>query len=245
MTPNDPLFLLQWYLENVGQAGGTPGIDINVVKVWDDYTGAGVRIGVFDEDGETEGPNARPDLIASYDPTLQPIVNGQVHSGQPVDNTPGEGGDNHGTAVAGIIAASGNNNLGVVGIAFGARFGTVKMLGAGGDDPIEGPLLHQLLLTQTSFDVVNHSWGNNLPFLPYPDEFETPAIFGRGGLGTIVIKSAGNERTQTTELNEDGSTNVLPPRDANDEPLNVSRHAIAVGAILNSGFVTDYSTPGT
>src|SRR5262249_2373308 len=131
MIPNDPLFPLQWYLKNTGQEGGTPGIDINVEKVWDDYNGAGVTVGVYDDGVETEGPNAQPDLVANYDPALQPIVNGVPLNGQPIDNTPGNDGDNHGTAVAGIIAASTNNNLGVAGIAFGAKFGTVKFLGAG------------------------------------------------------------------------------------------------------------------
>ena len=36
MTPNDPLFPLQWYLKNTGQFGGTPGIDINVVFIGTD-----------------------------------------------------------------------------------------------------------------------------------------------------------------------------------------------------------------
>ena len=129
MTPNDPLFPLQWYLKNTGQAGGTAGIDINVEKVWDDYNGAGVTVGVYDDGVETEGANAHPDLVANFDPALQPPpINGVPVIGQPLNNAPGGAGDSHGTAVAGIIAASTNNGLGVAGIAFGAKFGTVKYL---------------------------------------------------------------------------------------------------------------------
>lgn len=47
-TPNDPLFQYQWGLQNTGQSGGTPGVDINVLPVWPQYTGAGVRVGVVD-----------------------------------------------------------------------------------------------------------------------------------------------------------------------------------------------------
>ena len=89
MTPNDPLFPLQWYLKNTGQAGGTPGIDINVEKVWDDYNGAGVTVGVYDDGVETEGPNAHPDLVERYDPALEPLfLNGSVN-GQPLSDQPG------------------------------------------------------------------------------------------------------------------------------------------------------------
>ena len=41
MIPTDPLFD-QWHLENTGQLGETVRLDINVVDVWDDYTGAGI-----------------------------------------------------------------------------------------------------------------------------------------------------------------------------------------------------------
>ena len=65
--------------------------------------------------------------------------------------------------------------------------------------------------------------------------FEAASWSGRAGLGTIILKAAGNER-------RDVNNEVF--RDANDETANVSRHAVAVGAILHTGFVTAYSTPG-
>ena len=234
MTPNDPLFPLQWYLKNTGQVvGSIPGIDINVEKVWDDYNGTGVTVGVYDDGVET----AHPDLVANYNPALQPTIvfNGVpvTLNGQPVDNTPGFTGDNHGTAVAGIIAASTNNGLGVAGIAFGAKFGTVKILKA----PVSGPTFDQLLDTLANFDVTNHSWGTGSSFeaQTYDVPFEDAAEDGRGGLGTIILKAAGNERL---------NVNNEVFRDANDQVPNISRHAVAVGAILNTGFVTAYSTPG-
>jgi subtilisin family serine protease len=236
MTPNDPLFPLQWYLKNTGQVvGSTPGIDINVEKVWDDYNGAGVTVGVYDDGVETEGPIAHPDLVANYSPALEPLfLNGSVN-GQPVSV-----GDNHGTAVAGIIAASTNNDLGVAGIAFGAKFGTVKVLG----NPDTAPSFNALLTTLNNFDVTNHSWGETsaFSFTGHEDLFEAAAWSGRGGLGTIILKAAGNERFID---NSEDPPKLVIDRDANDETANVSRHAVAVGAILNTGFVADYSSPGT
>ncbi len=117
--PNDPLFNLQWFLKNTGQAGGTPGIDINVETAWLDYSGTGIRIGIYDDGVET----THPDLAAGYNAALQPIVGTTRHNGDPQ-----QASDNHGTAVAGLIVARGNNNLGVVGVAFNASFGTAAIL---------------------------------------------------------------------------------------------------------------------
>ncbi len=49
LIPGDGLFSSQWHLLNTGQGGGLSGIDINVTGVWDDYTGAGVDVGVVDD----------------------------------------------------------------------------------------------------------------------------------------------------------------------------------------------------
>lgn len=57
MPSNDPLFSQQWYLLNTGQNGGTPGIDINVVPVWQDYTGKGVVVAVVDQGIEYTHPD--------------------------------------------------------------------------------------------------------------------------------------------------------------------------------------------
>ncbi|MCC5637120.1 S8 family serine peptidase [Nostoc sp. CHAB 5844] len=47
--PSDPLFQRQWYLYNYDQSTGVRGLDLNVVNVWDDYTGRGVVVGVIDD----------------------------------------------------------------------------------------------------------------------------------------------------------------------------------------------------
>ena len=48
VLPTDPYVRGQWYLLNTGQTGGTPGIDPNVVPVWEEYSGAGVSVAVYD-----------------------------------------------------------------------------------------------------------------------------------------------------------------------------------------------------
>jgi subtilisin-like proprotein convertase family protein len=220
--PNDPLFNLQWFLRNTGQEGGTAGIDINVVDVWTNYTGTGIRIGIYDDGVQVD----HPDLVGNHRANLQPVVDGAAHAGTPVLPN-----DNHGTSVAGLIVAQGNNNLGVVGVAYGATFGTARYLGA------DGNVATQLLNQQNLYDVTNHSWGTTANW--FNDQldpgFQAGAQNGRNGLGTVSLKAAGNERTPAPD--------EPVGRDANDSASNASRFNIIVAAVENTGFVADYSSP--
>ena len=56
--PSDPLFPNQWHLQNT-----TLGLlDLNVVDVWDDYTGAGMEIAIIDDAVQRD----HPDLNDNY-----------------------------------------------------------------------------------------------------------------------------------------------------------------------------------
>ena len=117
--PTDTLFNQQWHLQNTGQNGGTPGVDINVTKVWDEFTGVGVHVGIWDDGVQY----THHDLDGNYDATLH-IPNtsgGGIHDPLPqsVDSA-------HGTAVAGLIAGE-NNGVGTVGVAYGASITGVDM----------------------------------------------------------------------------------------------------------------------
>lgn len=106
----------QWWLFNSGQGvanntvtPGTPGIDINVLPLWPQYTGKGIKVGVIDDgvDGQQH-----KDLKDNFD---------QQNS---IDPVPGEK-DSHGTNVAGVIAAQ-RNTSGTVGIAYEAKISGYK-----------------------------------------------------------------------------------------------------------------------
>ncbi|VDI60990.1 Hypothetical predicted protein, partial [Mytilus galloprovincialis] len=48
--PQDPLFQKEWYLKNVGQSGGKPGLDLNVEIAWAmGYTGKDVTTAIMDD----------------------------------------------------------------------------------------------------------------------------------------------------------------------------------------------------
>ncbi|MDH3310355.1 MAG: hypothetical protein OEM95_06700, partial [Gammaproteobacteria bacterium] len=58
----DPLFGDEWHLLNIGQEGGIPGEDINVIPVWNSgLRGEGIRIAVVDDGLEI----AHEDLTAN------------------------------------------------------------------------------------------------------------------------------------------------------------------------------------
>jgi subtilisin family serine protease len=60
--PNDPFFVWQDYLYNMGQLGGTPRADIHVSEAWDITTGDGtVAIAVLDMGADYN----HPDLAAN------------------------------------------------------------------------------------------------------------------------------------------------------------------------------------
>ncbi|RMF38789.1 MAG: hypothetical protein D6754_06795 [Alphaproteobacteria bacterium] len=222
-TPTDPNFADQWHLNNTGQSGGVAGVDINVTGVWDDYTGKGVIVGVYDDGVEYD----HHDLNDNYDTSLHVTLGGVVH-----DPYPQSVNSRHGTSVAGVIAAEADGT-GTVGVAFGATLYGVDIF----YDPLVNPF--DAMGTLDHADVTNHSWGWTTPFA---DNITDPAwstFFnniiastgtGRGGLGTINLVAAGNDRTIT--------------RDVNDSNFNNIPQTIAVAAVNHNGNVSDYSTPG-
>lgn len=99
IAPTDTLFPQQWDMARIGAGGaGTTG--------WDLSSGAGVTVCVLDEGCDL----THPDLAFAGNGINLGSMGGD---GSPTGN--------HGTACAGIVAATFNNGLGVSGVAGGAR----------------------------------------------------------------------------------------------------------------------------
>ena len=128
--PNDALLSDQWYLYNTGQNEGLAGADINTVNAWDITTGgttaAGDEIVVAIIDNGISLDH--PDLVGNIwineneipDNGLDDDQNGYMddYYGYNIDTDNGsiEGGGDHGTEVAGLIGASGNDGEGMAGV---------------------------------------------------------------------------------------------------------------------------------
>ncbi|MBD2302654.1 S8 family peptidase, partial [Nostoc sp. FACHB-190] len=225
--PSDSLFPNQWYLYNQGQSGGTPGIDINVVDVWDDYTGRGVTVGIIDDGFDY----LHPDLNDNYDTSRDYDSIDQDSDPFGLNLPYSQGGDSHGTSVAGIIAAE-RNGIGSVGVAYNARITGIRAI------PGSIVTATDALWRAASFDVVNNSWGFGTNF--FLDDFyrfpqagqaiQNAVTNGRNGLGTAIVFAAGNSRQEGDNTNYHNFQN--------------SRQVITVAALDDNGFVSSYSTPG-
>ena len=104
-TSNDPRFSEQWHYHNTGQTG-TADEDINLPEAWDITTGStDVMVAVVDGGIDY----THPDIAANWSGTGWNFIN----------NSSVVTAENHGTHVAGTIAAVSNNGIGVAGIAGG------------------------------------------------------------------------------------------------------------------------------
>jgi subtilisin family serine protease len=139
-VPNDPFFALQWGSQNTGQAvngvNGTPGADDSAYRAWDITTGD-PSIVVAETDSGIE--YTHPDLAANVwsnpggiggCPAGTHGYNELAESCDPMDDETVY--DGHGTHVAGIIGASGNNGIGVAGMNWHTKILAVKWLNSNG-----------------------------------------------------------------------------------------------------------------
>ncbi|MFT6334350.1 MAG: serine protease [Saprospiraceae bacterium] len=128
--PNDPLFDSQWQYINLGSNGGQIGADIDMELAWDHTTGGktidgdDIVVCVIDDGIITSSPDLEDNLWVNTaeiaDNGIDDDENGYVddvrgwNAGDDNDNVYQGGG--HGTSVAGIIGAKGNNEVGVAGV---------------------------------------------------------------------------------------------------------------------------------
>jgi len=105
--PNDPRFAEQWGLENTGQLGGAPGVDLNATEAWAVTLGdPAAPVVIFDVGVEPNHPDLN--LVPGADFTTEsPALPGQSVNAC----------DIHGSWVAGVLAATFDNAVGIAGIA--------------------------------------------------------------------------------------------------------------------------------
>lgn len=174
--------------------------------------------------GKGRGPQANATIA---------IMDSGIDSGHPDLNVinsigfgfaSGEDGAGHGTHVAGIAAAI-DNNIGVVGVAPGARLWSLRVLdstGAGSSSSIDAACLYALD-NYGAIDVINMSFGG-----PDVDPVQTALIEELVRRGVIVVAAAGNDA-----LDVGDSRPATPGPQFPQSPADIPG-VITVGAMADS-----------
>ncbi len=205
-VPNDTQYGQLWAFKNTGQIVntgtytpkvGTPGNDINIEKAWDRITDcssvvvAVVDSGVNYNQGDLagnmwNGGTTYPNHGYNY-------VNG---NNDPMDL------EGHGTHVAGIIGAAGNNSEGTTGVCWKASIMAVRVADSTGDATTANILQGVNFAVAKGAKVINMSIGVGGAF----DQAYSDAITNAQTNDVVVVVSAGNEASN----NDGGTTPVYP-----------------------------------
>jgi subtilisin family serine protease len=138
VTPNDPSYGQQWGLANTGQTvggiTGTAGADVDASEAWAVTTGSvGPVVVVLDSGVQLDHSDLVDNLWTNTGGVGGCPAGTHGYNVVPTHPTCDPTDDNgHGTHVAGIIAAAGNNGVGVAGVAWQTTILPVKFAGATG-----------------------------------------------------------------------------------------------------------------
>lgn len=216
---NDPMLAEQWHYNNTGQTGGTPGADIRLFDAWQSTTGKQeVVVAVTDGGIQLDHPDLKANLWVNpgevagnnIDDDHNGFVD-DVHGYSFVDDTGDIVADDHGTHVAGTIAAVTHNGIGVAGVAGGSGNGDgVRLMSCAvfGYFSADGFPEAYVYAADNGAVISQNSWGYVSPgvyeqavldaidyFVAEAGQDETGAQTGpmKGGL---VVFSAGNSNSQ-------------------------------------------------
>ena len=227
--PNDLYFRNQWGLYNDGTyAGGTSGADIKAPEAWEISTGnSDIVIAVFD----TGIAYTHDDLVNNIwkNPGESNCTDGHDEDGSGEfpddcygwnfvdDNNNPMDDDGHGTHVAGIIAASGNNGNGIAGVMWHAKLMAVKILneeGVGQNSELIEAINYVVSMKQrgANIRVINASLGGN----EYSKAVED-TIWSANAEGILFIAAAGNGGEDGMGDNND----LTPFYPASYRPFNI------------------------
>ena len=207
-VPNDPSFGEQWALHNTGYTpstgAGTPGADIGAVSAWDISTGSRANVVAVVDTGVD---STHPDLAANMWSAPAPFT---VNiGGQAIRCEAGTRGFNaitktcdpadeydHGTHVAGIVGAAGNNGVGGAGVNWTAAVMDIKFFDAAGSATLSDALdaiefavqAKQALGAGANVRVLNASWGWN----GEPSQALLDQINRAGASEMLFVAGAGN-----------------------------------------------------
>lgn len=228
VAPNDPQFSRQWGLNSPNN------VDINAPEAWQITTGAPVIVAVIDtgldltnsefagriwvNSGEVAG-NGRDDDGDGFSDD----VFGWNFLNNSADVSDYNG---HGTHVAGILGASGNNGVGGAGVDWGARIMPLKFMNANGNGAVDDAVRAVYYAVNHGARVINASWAGN--------------DFSQALVDAINYANQNNVVFVTAAGNEAVNNDVVPSYPANILLPNV----LSVAAVTQAGTLDAFSNRG-
>lgn len=202
-----------YHLYNWGQLGGTVDCDIDAAEAWDlAYDASQVIVSVLDTGTRVTHEDLAANLWVNPGEipgnAVDDDANGYVDDVHGINARDGNGDltdpFGHGTHVAGILGAVGNNGIGVVGTAWRARIMTCKFL----DNQLQGSISDALECIEYSrangAKIINASWGGTTTNV-WGSQALYDAINSLRQYGIIFVAAAGN-----FALNNDASPRFYP-----------------------------------
>ncbi|MDH5229436.1 MAG: S8 family serine peptidase [Gammaproteobacteria bacterium] len=195
LTPNDPRFSDQYALNNIGQTNGTSDADVDALEAWNISSGNEVLVAVLDTGVDYNHPDLRANIWANPNETINGIDddnNGYVDDirGWDFANSDNDPFDDHmhGTHVSGIIAAVGNNGIGVTGVNWRAKIIPLKFISDVGIGSTANAILALEYAVNMGARISNSSWGGG-PF----SQALFDAIQAANQAGHLFVAAAGND----------------------------------------------------
>ncbi|SIO44286.1 protein of unknown function [Singulisphaera sp. GP187] len=223
LTPNDPSYNQLWGLNNANNVdidapeawGITQGRYTTVVAVLDtgiDLKNVDLTNRIWVNPGDLSGADGFRNAVNGWN-----FVN---------NNNNVQDNNGHGTHVAGILGAAGNNGYGVTGVDWYSLIMPVKVLDSKGDGTTDAAVNGIYFAVNHGARVINASWGGG----DYSQALRD-AIAYAGAHGVVFVTAAGNDAA-----NNDLSASYPGSYNLNNE--------ITVGAVDSQGNLASFSDYG-
>lgn len=207
LTPNDPYYsAYQWHLPKVAAP-----------TAWDTTTGAAnVTIAVVDSGVQATHPDLAGRVLAGYD-----FANNDA---DPADD------NGHGTAVAGVAAAQGNDGIGVAGAAWNVAILPVKTMSSSGSGSYSAIANGITYAADRGAKIINLSLGGTASSSTLQN-----AVAYAWSKGCLIVAAAGNNGSSTT---------VYPAAYPNVVAVSATTSSDTLASFSSYGSFVDLSAPG-
>ncbi|HIF15331.1 MAG TPA: hypothetical protein EYQ86_08475, partial [Bacteroidetes bacterium] len=259
-SPNDTFYDKQWGLSNYGQTGGLSGADIDAEKAWDITTGGvtadgdTIVVAVIDGGFYLNHPDLNYFINRNEIPNdnIDNDSNGYIddHTGWNAYQSNGSMfKDHHGTHVAGIIGAKGNNQKGVSGVNW-----NIKILPICGSSGIESEVVEAYSYVYSMRKLYNETDGQKGAYIVAANSsFGVDQAFAQDfpiwcnmydSLGKVGVVSIGATTNSDTDVGIDGD---IPSTCLSEYLIAVTNTAHFDVKINSAGYSTthiDLAAPG-